>query len=174
MEKPVKKTKFVWSIILCILAFAPIGLAIYVLLIPLPLIGLIESTADLSFVVTMSLLLGFGLMFVAHILYALYKNARGRSSVSGKIYYWLTLIFSVPFFIIMGVYGLIRFAGEKMQEKSFTPSSDSSESKNKKYEINVNGYKRDIEWDQYTKTYRDTSGNHYTTKDGGKTFSKKN
>ncbi len=173
MESTVKKTKFVWSIILCIISLAPIVFAICLLV---KLLATPEFNLDTLVLLIFCFLLGFGMICGAHFLYASYSEARGEKSAAGKAYYWLTIIFSVPFFIVAALISLIIFILIKikrgMDKWAATPSSSSGE-RNNKYTITVNGFKRDIEWDRYTKTYRDSSGNHYVTKDGGKTFSPK-
>lgn len=175
MEGAVKKTKFVWSIILFIVSFVPILFAISFIIKPPLGTQYIKSMADVSFVITATFVVGFGLMCGAHFLYRSYSKARGTKSAGGKIYYWLTFILSVPIFILGCVILLGKLIFNKLQNIPWDSSSSSSDSEeNKKYVIKVDGYSRDIEWDKHTRTYRDTSGNHYVTKDGGKTFSKKN
>lgn len=187
METTVEKTKFVWSIILCVLSLAPIVFAICMLVELLSPLSISETLKDIAmkgiasvFIIIISFLVGFGLVCGAHFLYASYSKARGKKSVAGKIYYWLTIIFSVPFFIVVAVIGLVLLIISKLKKGMDTwvnnPSSSSGVGSDRSdtYTINVGGYNRDIKWDQYTRTYRDSSGNHYETKDGGKTFSKKN
>lgn len=184
MEGDVKKTKFVWSIILFILALMAIACAIGFALNPpfgthdeqsVSDSILMQRKLDSVFIVLMPSLAGSGFMCGAHFLYRSYSKARGKKSVGGKIYYWLTFILSVPIFILVGIFLLGKLIFNKLQNIPWDSSSSSSDSEeNKKYVIKVDGYSRDIEWDKHTRTYRDTSGNHYVTKDGGKTFSKKN
>lgn len=100
MEGAVKKTKFVWSIILFILALVAIACAIGFALNP-PFGTqdeqsmsdglLMQSKLDSVFIVLMPSLAGSGFMCGAHFLYRSYSKARGKRSVGGKIYYWLTL-----------------------------------------------------------------------------------
>lgn len=182
MEGAVKKTKFVWSIILFILALVAIACAIGFALNP-PFGTqdeqsmsdglLMQSKLDSVFIVLMPSLAGSGFMCGAHFLYRSYSKARGKRSVGGKIYYWLTFILSVPIFILVGIFLLGKLIYNKLMGNAWD-STPAPSAKSDKHVINVNGYNRDIEWDEYTRIYRDTSGNHYVTKDGGKTFSKKN
>lgn len=117
-------------------------------------------------------------LIVSFFLNMSYRKERKKIGLrAGKLctfVYVITIIGLLPIVPAL-IVGFVGFAIMSVIGKvsDIFPSSTSS-STDKRYTIkDEKGYHQDVEWDKYTKTYRDSSGNHYETKDDGKTFTRK-
>lgn len=165
------KKKLVWGIIL-FFVFAAL-LTVFIIFLPSLIDALQKDSGNIIvFIVSAAAILGAG--FASNRLIASYREDKeGKKGVVCTIFYILSFI---PFGVAVAIVGIFiaifLFVKKLIMEAPSTSSSSSSE--NTTYEIkDERGYLQELKYDKYTKTYRDSYGNHYQTKDDGKTFTRK-
>ena len=81
-----------------------------------------------------------------------------------------TGIVGVLILIVIGIIWIYNKICDANAQTSYSSSSSYKRTVNVRDHV---GYDRKLEYDNNTETWRDSLGNHYTTKDDGKTFTKK-
>lgn len=165
------KVKLIFSIILFFLAFIPLILSIYLFCHIVNYSGREQENLignSIFFLVLTEVIMGGALVLN----WSYRSHVEGKPKVLSTVFFVLNVITVIPLAIVILVLFVIRKIWIELMNNADVSSSSSSSDKT--YTItDERGYTQTLEWDKYTKTYRDSYGHHYETKDGGKTFRRK-
>lgn len=162
------KGKLVAGIVLTALAWA----ALIASMILLTVVGTHASIIMICYFIGLGAFVVFG--FIGHLLIKSYRKNGGKGKLSMTFFIFSFMPYWVINAIVMIFLYIIGFIIKLIRGDSNSGSVGSSSNENTTYEIrDEHGYTQNLEYDKYTKTYRDSYGNHYETKDGGQTFTKK-